>query len=153
MGREFGPPPPAGGEGAQKRAGAIIPTASTLGYNISSLPGLRKALRHEEDFVSEPPTQDTSRMLKNLSSLSFRGVRHSYWRTSRNLASHLFPERDSSLHSEVLTSEPGLHGVGDATLNGRELGVAEDLEKHIAPSRHVIQALHLNGRRSNHEIH
>lgn len=34
---------------------------------------------------------------------------------------------------KILTSEPGLYGVGDATLNGRELAVAEDLEKHIAP--------------------
>ncbi|PYV21373.1 MAG: bifunctional D-altronate/D-mannonate dehydratase, partial [Acidobacteria bacterium] len=32
-----------------------------------------------------------------------------------------------------MTSEPGLYGVGDATLNGRELAVAADLEKHIAP--------------------
>jgi hypothetical protein len=132
---------------------AIFPRVFALSYNISSLPGLRKALRHEEDFVSEPPTQDTRRMLKNPSSLSSRGVRHSYWRTTRNLASRLSPEKASSLRSEVLTSEPGLHGVGDATLNGRELGVAEDLEEHIAPSRHMIQALHLNGRRSNHEIH
>jgi hypothetical protein len=48
------------GEGAQKRVAAIFPRVFALGYNISSLPGLRKALRHEEDFVSEPPTQDTS---------------------------------------------------------------------------------------------
>lgn len=34
---------------------------------------------------------------------------------------------------KVLTSEPGLYGVGDATLNGRELAVAALLEKHIAP--------------------
>jgi mannonate dehydratase len=34
---------------------------------------------------------------------------------------------------KILTSEPGLYGVGDGTLNGRELAVAEDLEKHIAP--------------------
>jgi mannonate dehydratase len=34
---------------------------------------------------------------------------------------------------KILTNEPGLYGVGDATLNGRELAVAEDLEKHIAP--------------------
>jgi mannonate dehydratase len=34
---------------------------------------------------------------------------------------------------KILTSEPGLYGVGDATLNGRELAVATDLEKHIAP--------------------
>src|SRR5438445_675126 len=34
---------------------------------------------------------------------------------------------------KILTSEPGLYGVGDATLNGRELAVAEDLSKHIAP--------------------
>src|SRR6266566_3815674 len=34
---------------------------------------------------------------------------------------------------KILTSEPGLYGVGDATLNGRELAVAADLEKHIAP--------------------
>src|SRR5579862_3032028 len=34
---------------------------------------------------------------------------------------------------KILTSEPGLYGVGDATLNGRELAVASDLENHIAP--------------------
>ena len=34
---------------------------------------------------------------------------------------------------KILTNEPGLYGVGDATLNGRELAVAEDLEKHVAP--------------------
>jgi len=34
---------------------------------------------------------------------------------------------------KVITSEPGLYGVGDATLNGRELAVATTLEKHIAP--------------------
>lgn len=34
---------------------------------------------------------------------------------------------------KVLTSEPGLYGVGDATLNGREWAVATVLEKHIAP--------------------
>jgi len=34
---------------------------------------------------------------------------------------------------KVLTSEPGLYGVGDATLNGRELAVATALRDHIAP--------------------
>jgi mannonate dehydratase len=34
---------------------------------------------------------------------------------------------------KILTNEPGLYGVGDATLNGRELAVATTLEKHIAP--------------------
>lgn len=34
---------------------------------------------------------------------------------------------------KVETSEPGLYGWGDATLNGRELAVATALEKHIAP--------------------
>jgi len=34
---------------------------------------------------------------------------------------------------KILTSEPGLYGVGDATLNGRELSVATTIEKHIAP--------------------
>jgi mannonate dehydratase len=34
---------------------------------------------------------------------------------------------------KILTDEPGLYGVGDATLNGRELGVATILEKHITP--------------------
>lgn len=34
---------------------------------------------------------------------------------------------------KVLTDEPGLYGVGDATLNGRELAVATALEEHIAP--------------------
>src|ERR1041385_3113203 len=34
---------------------------------------------------------------------------------------------------KVLTDEPGLYGVGDATLNGRELAVASALQDHIAP--------------------
>src|SRR5437762_11502882 len=34
---------------------------------------------------------------------------------------------------KISTTEAGLYGVGDATLNGRELAVAEDLEQHIAP--------------------
>ena len=34
---------------------------------------------------------------------------------------------------KVLTDDPGLYGVGDATLNGRELAVAAALEHHIAP--------------------
>lgn len=34
---------------------------------------------------------------------------------------------------KILTDEPGLYGVGDATLNGRELAVAKALEEHIAP--------------------
>ncbi len=34
---------------------------------------------------------------------------------------------------KIMTSEPGLYGVGDATLNGRELAVATDLEKYLAP--------------------
>jgi mannonate dehydratase len=34
---------------------------------------------------------------------------------------------------KVLTDEPGLYGVGDATLNGRELAVATALKDHIAP--------------------
>ncbi|NLI00222.1 MAG: D-galactonate dehydratase family protein [Chthonomonadales bacterium] len=34
---------------------------------------------------------------------------------------------------KVMTSEPGLYGVGDATLNGRELAVASALRDHIAP--------------------
>jgi mannonate dehydratase len=42
------------------------------------------------------------------------------------------PDRNYVL-VKVLTSEPGLYGVGDATLNGRELAVAEDLEQHISP--------------------
>ena len=42
------------------------------------------------------------------------------------------PDRNYVL-VKILTSEAGLYGVGDATLNGRELAVAEDLEKHIAP--------------------
>ena len=32
-----------------------------------------------------------------------------------------------------MTDDPGLYGVGDATLNGRELAVAEALREHIAP--------------------
>ncbi|MEJ2008920.1 MAG: D-galactonate dehydratase family protein [Acidobacteriota bacterium] len=42
------------------------------------------------------------------------------------------PDRNYVL-VKVVTSEPGLYGVGDATLNGRELAVATTLEKHIAP--------------------
>ena len=42
------------------------------------------------------------------------------------------PDRNYVL-VKILTSEPGLYGVGDATLNGRELAVAAALEKHIAP--------------------
>jgi mannonate dehydratase len=34
---------------------------------------------------------------------------------------------------KILTDEPGLYGVGDATLNGRELAVASLLRDHIAP--------------------
>lgn len=34
---------------------------------------------------------------------------------------------------KIVTDEPGLYGVGDATLNGRELAVATALEQHIAP--------------------
>ena len=34
---------------------------------------------------------------------------------------------------KILTNEPGLYGVGDATLNGRELAVATALKEHIAP--------------------
>jgi hypothetical protein len=42
------------------------------------------------------------------------------------------PDRNYVL-VKIMTSEPGLYGVGDATLNGRELAVAADLEKHIVP--------------------
>jgi mannonate dehydratase len=34
---------------------------------------------------------------------------------------------------KILTNEPGLYGVGDATLNGRELAVATTLQEHLAP--------------------
>lgn len=34
---------------------------------------------------------------------------------------------------KIMTDEPGLYGVGDATLNGRELAVAAALTEHIAP--------------------
>jgi mannonate dehydratase len=34
---------------------------------------------------------------------------------------------------KIVTDEPGLYGVGDATLNGRELAVASALRDHIAP--------------------
>src|SRR5437660_5314448 len=34
---------------------------------------------------------------------------------------------------KILTDEDGLYGVGDATLNGRELAVASALKDHIAP--------------------
>ncbi|MCL5006149.1 MAG: D-galactonate dehydratase family protein [Acidobacteria bacterium] len=43
------------------------------------------------------------------------------------------PDRNYVL-VKILTSEPGLYGVGDATLNGRELAVATALEQHIAPT-------------------
>jgi mannonate dehydratase len=42
------------------------------------------------------------------------------------------PDRNYVL-VKILTSEPGLYGVGDATLNGRELAVATALEKHLSP--------------------
>ncbi len=35
---------------------------------------------------------------------------------------------------KVVTSEPGLHGWGDATCTGSELGVAKFLEEHLAPA-------------------
>jgi mannonate dehydratase len=34
---------------------------------------------------------------------------------------------------KIMTDEPGLYGVGDATLNGRELAVATALQEHIGP--------------------
>jgi mannonate dehydratase len=34
---------------------------------------------------------------------------------------------------KILTDEPGLYGVGDATLNGRELAVASALKDHLVP--------------------
>ena len=34
---------------------------------------------------------------------------------------------------KILTDEPGIYGIGDATLNGRELAVASALKDHIAP--------------------
>lgn len=34
---------------------------------------------------------------------------------------------------KIMTDEPGLYGVGDATLNGRELSVATALQEHLAP--------------------
>src|SRR5579863_10350018 len=34
---------------------------------------------------------------------------------------------------KIMTDQPGLYGVGDATLNGRELAVAAALTEHIAP--------------------
>ena len=34
---------------------------------------------------------------------------------------------------KIMTDEPGLYGVGDATLNGRELAVAAALREHVAP--------------------
>src|SRR5258708_13261486 len=34
---------------------------------------------------------------------------------------------------KVVTDEPGLYGVADATLNGRELAVASALRDHIIP--------------------
>src|SRR5262245_43520119 len=32
-----------------------------------------------------------------------------------------------------LVTEDGLHGIGDATLNGRELAVASYLQEHVVP--------------------
>lgn len=34
---------------------------------------------------------------------------------------------------KIMTDEPGLYGVGDATLNGRELAVATMLKEHVTP--------------------
>ncbi len=34
---------------------------------------------------------------------------------------------------KIMTDQPGLYGVGDATLNGRELSVAAIITEHIAP--------------------
>src|SRR5574341_313470 len=34
---------------------------------------------------------------------------------------------------KISTSEPGLHGWGDATCSGSELGVAKFLEEHLKP--------------------
>lgn len=34
---------------------------------------------------------------------------------------------------KIITDEPGLYGIGDATLNGRELAGAEVIEKYIGP--------------------
>jgi mannonate dehydratase len=34
---------------------------------------------------------------------------------------------------KIETSEPGLYGWGDATLNGRETPVVSAIENHIAP--------------------
>src|SRR5204863_9274679 len=34
---------------------------------------------------------------------------------------------------KIVTDEPGLYGIGDATLNGRELAVASALRDHIVP--------------------
>ncbi len=34
---------------------------------------------------------------------------------------------------KIMTDEPGLYGVGDATLNGRELAVAAALQEHLVP--------------------
>src|SRR5260221_12266474 len=34
---------------------------------------------------------------------------------------------------KIMTDKPGLYGVGDATLNGRELAVASALRDHVAP--------------------
>ncbi|PJF24192.1 MAG: bifunctional D-altronate/D-mannonate dehydratase, partial [Phototrophicales bacterium] len=42
------------------------------------------------------------------------------------------PDRNYVL-VKIETSDPGVYGWGDATLNGRELAVAAALEQHIAP--------------------
>jgi len=65
----------------------------------------------------------------------------------------IFPRAPDQMHRDRFRAGLQYFVPAGAAKSPRELGVAEDLEKHIAPSRHVIQALHLNGRRSNHEIH
>ena len=54
------PLPPARERGAEGGVRAHSPRACALGYSISPLPGLRKALRHQEDLLNELLIQDTS---------------------------------------------------------------------------------------------
>ena len=54
------PLPPARERGAEGGVRAVQPRAHALGYYIPPLTGLRKGPPHEEDFVSELLTQDTS---------------------------------------------------------------------------------------------
>ena len=55
------PLPPTRERGAEGGVRDVQPRACAVGYTISPLPGLPKALPQEEDLVNELPTQDTRR--------------------------------------------------------------------------------------------